>query len=257
MPQEILAEQSITYEYPPDGGKLPIIDPYDGCSLQCPYCFQRTDPEWNRDIYIKTNLPMLIRDQLSDWPRDQVIFIGSRCDPYMPLEQRYELTRQCLIELNRLKISCMIVTKSQPNLIERDMDIFKAFSGKFTLLLGLSNINQHKNATSCSTIPNIEAANRFHRAGVKVWTFITPVLPGITDVKAMIHALDPDIPVHLDRVRLEQNSPSAKLTLDWIGRDYPHLFENYQSIVESDEDPYYNSLKKDLAGNRCVHFVFE
>ena len=40
MIKEILCETAIDYEYPPDGGKVPVIDAYDGCQLCCPYCFQ-------------------------------------------------------------------------------------------------------------------------------------------------------------------------------------------------------------------------
>ena len=35
-----IRETAIGYEYPPDGGKVPVLDAYDGCQLGCPYCFQ-------------------------------------------------------------------------------------------------------------------------------------------------------------------------------------------------------------------------
>ena len=56
MIEEITISQAFTYEDPPDGGHLNIVDPYDGCTLGCPYCFQRDDLSWSRPIKVKMNI---------------------------------------------------------------------------------------------------------------------------------------------------------------------------------------------------------
>jgi DNA repair photolyase len=257
MIKEITVKEPITYEHPPDGGHLPIIDPYDGCSLRCPYCFQQSDQEWNKDLYVKTNIDQLIKAKLADWDRGRVIYIGSRCDPYMPIEKRYGLTRKCLIELNELAIPCMIVTKSDSEIIFRDMDILSNYRADFTLLLGLSNLNQLRLSKNSWEIKNIDMANKIHRMGIKVWTFITPILPGITDVIRMMENLDSEIPVFLDKVRLEKESNPAKSMLAFIEKNYPDLKQVYEEIIFHDNDPYCEMLKSSLKSEPRVKFVFD
>jgi DNA repair photolyase len=67
MLKEIYSKEAITLEYPPDGGTIPIIDPYDGCTMGCPYCFQMNDTNWNKDLIVKLNMPQLIKEQLKNW----------------------------------------------------------------------------------------------------------------------------------------------------------------------------------------------
>lgn len=66
MIKEILSKELITFKYLPDGGSILIIDPYDGCTIGCPYCFQRNDPNWSKDLIVKLNMPQLIKKQLKE-----------------------------------------------------------------------------------------------------------------------------------------------------------------------------------------------
>ena len=85
--------------------------------------------------------------------------MGSRCDPYHEIERKYELTRNCLIELNKLNIPIMITTKADYGIILRDMDIIKNYSSNITILLGLSNLTQILNTNKNEFIENINLAN--------------------------------------------------------------------------------------------------
>ena len=40
MVKDIIEKDLITFEYPPDGGVVPIIDPYDGCTIRCHTVFK-------------------------------------------------------------------------------------------------------------------------------------------------------------------------------------------------------------------------
>ena len=94
MIREVKCKTAIDYEYLPDGGKTPVIDAYDGCQFCCPYCFQWNDPTWNQDILVKTNFPEVLAKELMTWNLSQTLCVGSRSDPYMPLEGKYGLTGQ-------------------------------------------------------------------------------------------------------------------------------------------------------------------
>ncbi len=255
--KEIQIDNSITYEYPPDGGTVPIIDPYDGCSLKCPYCFQQSDENWNKDIFVKKNIVEMLKKDLKDWDRTKTIYIGSRCDPYMKIEGKYQLTRNCLKALSDLKIPTMLTTKADNDYLMRDLDVLQGFHADFALLLGLSNINQLNHATKSNKIKNITVANKLFDIGIKVWVFITPILPGITAVDEMIGAVNPHIPVFLDRVRLDKDSKSGFEMLQFIKNKYPNLYTLYTDIVETGNDVYYQELKDKYQNNDRVKFVFE
>lgn len=256
MIKEILAKEPITFEYPPDGSILPIIDPYDGCTMGCPYCFQRNDANWNKDLIVKLNMPQLVNEQLKDWDREKIIYIGSKCDPYMEIEKKYELTRKCLIELSQLHIPTMITTKAHYDLVFRDIDILKNYKADVTVLLGLSNLNLLSNLEESHTIKNIEVANKLHEQGIKVWAFITPILPGITDVNKMIGSLNEDIPVFLDKLTIEKDSIPMQKTLEYINNKYPNLKTIYEDIIFNDTNEYIDELRYTWKNNSRVKFVF-
>ena len=207
MIKEIMVENPITYEMQPDGSETPIVDPYDGCQLYCPYCFQLDDTSWNKDIYVNVNIADALKERLASWVKTDEIYIGSRCDPYMQLEEKYGLTRKCLSVLSDLKINTMIVTKSDNNLIFRDIDILCNFGADLTVLLGIANINQIGKGILND---NIRTANKLHESGVPVWVFITPVLPYVMNVEEIISELHGDIPIYLDKLRIKNNTIQSK-----------------------------------------------
>ncbi|WP_019914639.1 SPL family radical SAM protein [Paenibacillus sp. HW567] len=254
MLKEILVNNAMTYEYPPDGEILPIIDPYDGCTIGCPYCFQLGDETWNTNLNIKINISDILHKELMNWNKEDTIYLGSKCDPYMEIERKYQLTRKCLIELNKLNIKCMVTTKAGSKLVFRDIDILKLMGDTFTLLLGLSNLQQLSKVEDYTLLSNIQTANQLHRMGINVWVFITPILPGITNVDAMIDALDQDIPVFLDKVRLSRNTRPALMLERFIEKNHPHLASTYKDIIYNQSDVYYEDVKEKWSNNERVKF---
>ena len=251
--KEIRVSDPITYERQPDGGETPIIDPYDGCQLCCPFCWQLSDENWNKNIFVNINIADLLKDRLSSWNSNDEIYLGSRCDPYMPIEEKYGLTRKCLTTLNELKINTMITTKADNDLIFRDIDLLRNFSAEMTVLMGMSNIKQfHKGVRS----KNILTANKLHNNGVSVWAFITPVLPFIMDIEKIIAALHSDIPVFLDKVRVEPNTIQAKNMEQFIERRYPKHLQQYNEIISGNSENYYNKLIEQYANDSRVKVLY-
>jgi len=207
MIKEITISDPITFEGQPDGGKTPMIDPYDGCQICCPYCWQLSDESWNKNIFVNMNIADLLKDRLVAWDKTETIYLGSRCDPYMQIEEEYSLTRKCLQVLNELSISTMITTKSDNDLIFRDIDILTSFKADITVLMGITNINQIGKGVQNN---NILTANKLNKNGVSVWCFITPVLPYIMDVEGIIAELSADIPIFLDKLRIKRNTIQAQ-----------------------------------------------
>lgn len=242
MIKEITVENAFTQEGQPDGSSVLIVDPYTGCQLQCPYCFQMNDAEWSKTIFVNTNIAEKLRQQFDAVKED--IYIGSKCDPYMPLEEKYHLTRQCLEVLSKGENAVYITTKSDNGLILKDMRLLKSFSAPLTVLMGLSNINQaHKGRNNA----NIHTANELKAGGIEVWCFITPVLPYVMNIDDMIAELDPSIPVYFDKLRFDKQSAMTnghqdKKLLAWIDGNFPQHHDAYLKILYEDDLSYYKEI---------------
>ncbi len=256
MNKEILCETAIDYEYPPDGGRVPVIDAYDGCQLRCPYCFQWLDQGWNRDILVKTNLPEVLTRQLDAWDPTQTLYVGSRGDPYMALEGRYRLTRRTLQVLKARGVPCILSTKSNAPAFFDDIDLFLDYKDKLIICVGQANLAHLQRTSDPRELPNIRTANELARLGIETWAFITPVLPGITDVKAMVDALPENMPVYLDRLRLDLGSAIERRFFDYLRIAYPELEGRYRTLMREGADPYYAELREMYQGEARVKFVF-
>ena len=108
------------------------INPYTGCQINCRYCYARLfmgrysghSEQWGEFVDVKVNAPEVLRRQL-DKAKKGTVWISSVCDPYQPLEAKYELTRGCLKELARKQFPVNIQTKSK--LVLRDLDLLQEF----------------------------------------------------------------------------------------------------------------------------------
>ncbi len=256
MIKEITCEKAIDCEYQPDGGSTPVLDAYDGCQLNCPYCFQWNDPAWNRDILVKTNFPEALERELEGWDPARTLYVGSRGDPYMPLESRYRLTRRILEILLARNIHTILSTKSNAPALFDDLDLLRRFGDRLVVCVGQANLAHLRHPAAPQDLPNIRTANELARLGIPVWVFITPALPGITDVRGMVAALPADMPVYLDKLRLEPGSPFRQRFFRYIKAHYPALEARYRRLMETGADPYYQELRELYRDEERVQFVF-
>lgn len=254
MVQEVVVENAFTTEGQPDGTSVVIVDPYTGCELKCPYCFQWNDPDWGKKILVNLNIPELLSRQI-DEIKDTGIYIGSKCDPYMPLEQKYHLTRRCLEVLSRHTSHVYITTKSDNRLILADSDLLKSFQEPVTVLMGLSNISQADRGRENS---NIQVANGLKKQGIDVWCYITPVLPYIMNINEMVDELDDGIPVYFDKLRVMTQGNQDQKILSWIRSKYPQYLDEYARILFDGDTAYYRELYTKYSGNpRCKFMTDE
>jgi DNA repair photolyase len=256
MIKEITCETAIDYEYPPDGGKVPVLDAYDGCQLSCPYCFQWQNQPWNRDLLVKTNLPDVLARELDAWDPTHTLYVGSRSDPYMPLEARYRLTRRILQVLYARGVPCYVSTKSDAPAFWDDLSLFLDYRDQLIFGLGQTNLAHLRRTRDPCELPNLRTANRLAQLGIATQVFITPVLPGITDVPAMIDVLPASMPVFLDKLRLETGSIAERRFFDYLKRYYPELESRYRDLVRQGTDPYYQKLLERYQDEPRVQFVF-
>ena len=162
-----------------------VINPYTGCQHGCSYCYARfmkrvtghKEP-WGEFVDVKINAAELLQREIRKKKRGRV-WISGVCDPYQPLEAHYRLTRQCLEILAHNNWPVIIQTRTP--LVLRDIDIIKEFQD---IEVGLSvttaddDIRKLFEPDAPTTGDRIMALDELHKAGIRTYAMIAPVLPG-------------------------------------------------------------------------------
>lgn len=154
--------------------------------------FQNIQEPWGEFVHIKTNSPQILKRELERKAPGHV-WISSVTDAYMPLEHKTRLTRNILETIDdsphNTKFSFEILTKS--SLVERDFDLLE----KLDFNLGCS-INTLNGQASHAIEPRaakpesrITTLRRAKERGISVYGFVSPVIPGITNLAEIFDAL--------------------------------------------------------------------
>ncbi|WP_448522492.1 radical SAM protein [Pseudothermotoga sp.] len=166
--------------------KIPIaryvVNPYIGCGHGCKYCyaqfigpFKNKAGLWGRDVFVKTNAPEIFEREL--YKLKGSILFSSVCDPYQPIEEKYQLTRALLKIASEHFRTVRILTKS--NLILRDLDILKSTNVSVTITITTDDDRVRKilEPNAAPIEQRIEAVKKLRESNVDVSIFVGPVLP--------------------------------------------------------------------------------
>ena len=129
MPREIEVKSILNKTKKRDSWFLDdyTVNPYSSCSFNCLYCYIRGSKygtNLEESLSVKINAIDLLDKQLSNRAKKKqygVIVLSSATDPYLQIEQKYELTRQALQVIAKHRFPVHIITKS--DLVERDFDL--------------------------------------------------------------------------------------------------------------------------------------
>jgi len=189
--REIRVKSIIVKSRLPDGDF--VINPYIGCQHGCVYCYARFmkrftghHEPWGRFVDVKINAPDLIPVR-TDKFKGKLIIIGSVCDPYQPVEKKYQLTRKILERLIPLEPALALMTKS--DLVVRDLDLLQQFKDcivGFSLSTLEDEFRRRIEPLAASVKERIAALKKLHYAGVTTVLFISPIFPEITNWKKII-----------------------------------------------------------------------
>jgi DNA repair photolyase len=127
---------------------------------------------------VKVNAAELLAKEIAKKKRGRV-WISGVCDAYQPLERKYQLTRKCLEVLVRNEWPVRVQTKSP--LVLRDLDILK--QGRdvevgFTITTADERMRKIFEPGAPPVMKRIEALMVLHRAGIRTFVMIAPLLPG-------------------------------------------------------------------------------
>jgi DNA repair photolyase len=148
--------------------------------------FHKSDHPWGQFVDAKINLPDVLVREAKKACGKKILF-SSVTDCYQPVEAEFGITRECLKILSDHNCSVSILTKSA--LATREADLVSKFqSFTFGMSASYHDDSIRKNfETGTSTIAQrAQALKTMKEAGAKTWLFVSPYLPGITQLEPLL-----------------------------------------------------------------------
>ena len=194
-----------------------VINPYTGCQHNCSYCYARfmkrftghKEP-WGEFLDAKVNAPDFLRSEIIHKKPDRV-WVSGVCDPYQPLEGKYQLTRRCLQILAEHGWPVTIQTRSP--LVTRDLDILvnmKDLEVGFSVTTADDSIRKLFEPNAPPIKGRINALAELHQAGLRTFAMIAPILPNAEPLAELL--ADKVDHVLTDRMNYHH--------ADWVYRKY-------------------------------------
>ncbi len=213
-----------------------VINPYTGCQHSCSYCYAHfmkrftghREP-WGQFVDAKVNAPELLKREITRKKVDRV-WISGVCDPYQPLEGKYKLTRQCLEILAQAGWPVTVQTRSP--LVLRDLDVLvkgQDFEVGLSVTTADDGIRKLFEPNAPPIKERIKALDELHRAGLKTYAMIAPILPGCEALPELLAG-------KVDYVRLDRMNYHYG---DWVYRKY--------GLEAKMTDEYFNGIEQHLS----------
>lgn len=172
------------------------INPYQGCSHRCGYCYATYEwsPEFYDKIYAKSNAPQVLEKEIANWNKSDNIMpvmVSSATDPYQPAELRFQLTRRCIQVLQKYNVPYYVFTKS--TLIERDLELHRRYRHNCFLVWSITTCSEKKRRLiepgTAPTSRIFKTIKKFAEAGLCCGVNIDPIIPLVTDTEREMNGL--------------------------------------------------------------------
>ena len=230
-----------------------VINPYTGCQHGCKYCyadfirrFQNIPENWGDFVYAKINCPGLLKTELAKNKAGH-IWLASVCDCYMPIESKFKLTRKILEIISKSpykkKFTIEILTKSA--LIKRDFDLLK----QLNIEIGCSINSLDEKAArliepfASSPQQRIAVLKEAKKQGIKVYGFISPVLPGITDLGKLFKELSFCEYVWVELLNTQKSILNR--FMPFIKKNFPDKVKDFEFAINYQEE-YFKRIKEEV-----------
>jgi len=243
-----------------------VINPYNGCLFSCMYCYAASIAKWRhpREIWgsyldVKINAPQLLKKELTklqkksilrSWDRYDFgsIFFSSVTDPYNGMEVKYRLTRKCLEVLADFGYEGIINIQTKSPLVTEDIDIIKRLKNieiGFTMTTFNDKVSRFLEVKAPLVSSRIDALEKLHKAGVKTYAFIGPILPYFVNNEQKIdELLDILEKVGVSKVWFEHINMTGAIKprlYKYLEKEAPELIPEFE---KADNEEYRNKLDK-------------
>ncbi len=237
MIKEIRAKVMLSHVKQPDTwfGLKYNMNLYRGCQHQCIYCDSRSECYRIEDfshVLVKVNAIKLLRKELARKRVKGPIGTGSMNDPYMPLEERLNLTGRALAIIAEFRFPVHIVTKS--DLVLKDVEtlrhinrVFAAVS--FSITAADDELGKKVEPGAPLVSKRFQAMQVLATHGIHTGVTMMPILPFIEDSEQNITA-----------IVTQAHECGASYIIPWFG----------MSLRDRQRAYYYDKLDKLFPGVR-------
>ena len=261
------ARTIISFNQSPDIPFDRSINAYRGCEHGCVYCYARPTHayhdlspglDFETKLFAKPNAAALLRETLAK-PGYKVapIAMGTNTDPYQPIEDRYQITRQVLEVCLETRHPVTITTKSSR--IVRDLDLLEQLAGMSLVAVGLSvtsldpRLSGLLEPRASAPAKRLDALRQLVAAGVPAHVSIAPVIPAITDefIEGILSRAAENGVRSASWIMLRLPYEVAPLFREWLEAHFPERADKVMHTVQAmrhgkDNDPGFFTRMKPL-----------
>jgi DNA repair photolyase len=226
------------------------LGPYVGCEHRCLYCYTQNAAaiDWDTQVAVFPDFRRRIGDELGAI-EPEIVFIGMDTDPYQPAEAGYRHTRITLDEMFRRGFSASILTKS--GMVTQDLDLLSRMSEP-EVGVSISFADERARRVFEPYAPPTEARilalQQAMSAGIKTYVLISPVLPLITDVGALIDMVGSVA----DTIWVYSLNVESAEDRNWrrvdavLSKHFPAIRDEFTEIAFSPDHAYWLDLRRKL-----------
>ncbi|MDQ7793768.1 MAG: radical SAM protein [bacterium] len=230
------------------------VDPYGGCQHLCRYCYalNKARTDWTEEIRTHRDLETQLARELSGL-EPQRIYVGWDTDPYQPAEATHHQTRRIMEMLADRGHTVSVLTKS--GLVTRDIDLLARMPGSsagISVAFTNEGTRQLFEAAAPPTEERIRALHALKQAGIPTYALICPVLPFLTDVKALVEKLAG----WADSIWVYALSMESPEKPNWrniegiLQESFPELSGPYRELAFDQDLGYWAELRRELEEHR-------
>lgn len=257
----------ISYNQSPDIPFDRSVQPYGGCEHGCVYCYARPSHayhdlspglDFETKLFAKPNAAKLLRDALAKpGYKPAPIAMGTNTDPYQPIEQRYQITRQVLEVCLETRHPVTITTKSAR--VVRDLDLLEQLAALDLVAVCVSVTSLDPVLSSLleprasSPAKRLDALNQLVAAGVPSHVSVAPVIPSITDefIEGILREAAARGVRSASWIMLRLPHEVASLFREWLDAHFPDRADKVMHTVQAmrhgkDNDPGFFTRMKPL-----------
>jgi DNA repair photolyase len=242
------------------------LNPYTGCQHGCVYCYAEFMKKWTNHnepwgefVDVKINIADRLRQQIKR-TKPGTVMIGTVTDAYQPLEEKFQITRQCLEIFADTDFPIFIQSKS--DLILRDIDFFKRIKDKeigLTITCPDPRIEKIFEPNTSDLERRFEALAKLKENGIPTFVFFGPILPFFSDSEKSLKLIFERLQkigikkIYLDKMNYVKGK--FKKISSLLEKDFPGALVFYESLIDHPER-YTEWLKGNLT-SVLSEFSFE
>jgi DNA repair photolyase len=172
-------------------GERLLVNPYNGCSVGCLFCYSRALPAAYFRLFNETGIvtvfkdfDKVIADQLDSVDVASCGYLSPVCDPFQKVDARYRLSEKIVEEFVRRNIPIEFITKCVvPEAVLRLMRTQEHCFGQFSILTPSEGLRSRLMTGGVSIDQLLSSMRTCAVQGLPVVLRIDPLIPFLTDSK--------------------------------------------------------------------------